>query len=181
MMKKGIEENVAACVGELTGAVVKDVVVDRTLGVVSAVLLPGGGEGGHIGLNPLPDVFRVSDVDTVAGTVSLVGGLQAVEDFVRTWNMDADDPRVRRFVNLLRRETRCTVSNVEFRSGELLYELTVPTMDFTAPEFVYVEGVDFRTRTLYCYTYMEDLNAALDAADSFYPVYDFVPEGKLKS
>ena len=30
-------------------------------------------------------------------------------------------------------------------------------------------------------TYMEDLNAALDAADSFYPVYDFVPEGKLKS
>jgi|GEM_PF-2750468 len=180
-MKKLFEDSVAVCVKELTGAAVKNVVVDRTMGIVSAILIPGGGEGGHIGLNSLPEAFRVSDVDTVAGTVSVIGALPAVEDFVRTWNMDADDPRVRRFVSLLSRETRCTVSNVEFRSGELLYELTVQTLDFTAPEYVCIEGVDFRSRTLYCYTYMEDLTAALDAADTTYPVYDYIAGGKLKS
>ena len=98
---------------------------------------------------------------------------------VESWNLEADDPRIGRFIEILRRETRGEVTNVEFHSGELLYELTVRTLDFTAPEYVYIEGVDFRSRVLYCYTFVEDMNDILET-DSF-SILGYPFTGSIKS
>ena len=98
---------------------------------------------------------------------------------MESWNLEPDDPRIGRFVDILRRETRGEVANVEFRSGELLYELTVKTLDFTAPEYVYIEGVDFRNRILYCYTFVEDMNDIVET-DSF-SILGFPFTGSVKS
>ena len=126
-----------------------------------------------------PDVLKVADVDIIAGNITLLGAYGAVRDFIESWNLEADDPRIARFIAILRRETSAEVSNVEFRSGELLYELTVKTLDFTAPEYVYIEGVDFRNRVLYCYTFVEDMNEILET-DS-YSILGYPFTGTIKS
>ena len=59
------------------------------------------------------------------------------------------------------------------------YELTVKTLDFTAPEYVYIEGVDFRNRVLYCYTFVEDMNDILET-DSF-SILGYPFTGSIKS
>ena len=177
-MKKDFKDRLAACVKDLTGAEVKGVTVDEEGGKVSIVLVPGRGHA-RVSLSQLPDQLKVADVDIAAGDVTLFGAYAAVRDFVESWNLEADDPRVSRFVDILRRETRGEVANVEFRSGELLYELTVKTLDFTAPEYVYIEGVDFRNRSLYCYTFVEDMNDIVET-DSF-SILGFPFAGSVKS
>ena len=177
-MKKDFKDRLSACVKELTGAEVKGVTVDEEGGSVSVVLVPGRGHG-RMSLSQLPDALKVADVDIVAGDVTLLGAYAAVRDFVESWNLEADDPRIGRFIDILRRETRGEVTNVEFRSGELLYELTVRTLDFTAPEYVYIEGVDFRSRVLYCYTFVEDMNDILET-DSF-SILGYPFTGSIKS
>ena len=164
-MKKDFKDRLSACVKDLTGAEVKAVTVDEDGGQVAVVLVPGRGHG-RVSLSQLPDALKVADVDIVGGDISLLGAYAEVRDFVESWNLSPDDPRIARFIGILRRETRGEVSNVEFRSGELLYELTVKTLDFTAPEYVYIEGVDFRNRILYCYTFVEDMNDILET-DTF--------------
>lgn len=164
-MKKDFKDRLSACVRDLTGAEIKGITVDEDGGQVSVLLVPGRGHG-RVSLSQLPDALKVADVDIVGGNITLLGAYGEVRDFVESWNLDADDPRIGRFLDILRRETRGEVSNVEFRSGELLYELTVKTLDFTAPEYVYIEGVDFRNRILYCYTFVEDMNDILET-DSF--------------
>ena len=160
-MKKDFKDRLSACLKDLTGAEIKSVTADEDSGRVTAVLMPGRGHG-RVSLSQLPEVLRVMDVDIMEGDVTLAGNYADVRDFVESWNLDADDPRIARFISLLRRETRGEVANVEFRSGELLYELTLRSLDFTAPEYVYIEGVDFRTKTLYCYTFVEDMNDILE-------------------
>ena len=164
-MKKDFKDRLSACVKDLTGAEVKAVTVDEDGGQVAVVLVPGRGHG-RVSLSQLPDALKVADVDIVGGDITLLGAYAEVRDFVESWNLSPDDPRIARFIGILRRETRGEVSNVEFRSGELLYELTVKTLDFTAPEYVYIEGVDFRNRILYCYTFVEDMNDILET-DTF--------------
>jgi len=177
-MKKDFKDRLQACVKDMTGAEVKAVAVDEQAGQVSVVLIPGRGHG-RVSLSQLPDVLKVADVDIVAGDITLLGTYAGVRDFVESWNLEADDPRIGRFIEILRRETRGEVANVEFRSGELLYELTVRTLDFTAPEYVYIEGVDFRNRVLYCYTFVEDMNDILET-DSF-SILGYPFTGSLKS
>ena len=177
-MKKDFKDRLAACVKDLTGAEIKGIVVDEEGGQVSVVLVPGRGHG-RVSLSQLPDVLKVADVDIVGGDITLLGAYAGVRDFVDSWNLEADDPRIGRFIEILRRETRGEVANVEFRSGELLYELTVRTLDFTAPEYVYIEGVDFRNRILYCYTFVEDMNDILET-DSF-SILGYPFTGTLKS
>ncbi len=177
-MKKDFKDRLAACVKDLTGAEIKGIVVDEEGGQVSVVLVPGRGHG-RVSLSQLPDVLKVADVDIVGGDITLLGNYAGVRDFVDSWNLEADDPRIGRFIEILRRETRGEVANVEFRSGELLYELTVRTLDFTAPEYVYIEGVDFRNRILYCYTFVEDMNDILET-DSF-SILGYPFTGTLKS
>lgn len=177
-MKKDFKDRLAACVKDLTGAEIKGIVVDEEGGQVSVVLVPGRGHG-RVSLSQLPDVLKVADVDIVGGDITLLGNYAGVRDFVDSWNLEADDPRIGRFIEILRRETRGEVANVEFRSGELLYELTVSTLDFTAPEYVYIEGVDFRNRILYCYTFVEDMNDILET-DSF-SILGYPFTGTLKS
>lgn len=177
-MKKDFKDRLSACVKDLTGAEIKGIVVDEEGGQVSVVLVPGRGHG-RVSLSQLPDVLKVADVDIVGGDITLLGNYAGVRDFVDSWNLEADDPRIGRFIEILRRETRGEVANVEFRSGELLYELTVRTLDFTAPEYVYIEGVDFRNRILYCYTFVEDMNDILET-DSF-SILGYPFTGTLKS
>ena len=177
-MKKDFKDRLVSCIKDLTGAEVKGVEVDEDGGKVSVVLVPGRGHG-RVSLSQLPDVLKVADVDIVDGYVTLLGTYAAVRDYVESWNLDANDPRIGRFIEILRRETRAEVANVEFRSGELLYELTVRTLDFTAPEYVYIEGVDFRSRILYCYTFVEDMNDILET-DSF-SILGYPFSGSLKS
>ena len=177
-MKKDFKDRLAACIKDLTGAEIKGIVVDEEGGQVSVVLVPGRGHG-RVSLSQLPDVLKVADVDIVGGDITLLGNYAGVRDFVDSWNLEADDPRIGRFIEILRRETRGEVANVEFRSGELLYELTVRTLDFTAPEYVYIEGVDFRNRILYCYTFVEDMNDILET-DSF-SILGYPFTGTLKS
>ena len=177
-MKKDFKDRLSACVKDLTGAEIKGIVVDEEGGQVSVVLVPGRGHG-RVSLSQLPDVLKVADVDIVGGDITLLGAYAGVRDFVDSWNLEADDPRIGRFIEILRRETRGEVANVEFRSGELLYELTVRTLDFTAPEYVYIEGVDFRNRILYCYTFVEDMNDILET-DSF-SILGYPFTGTLKS
>ena len=177
-MKKDFKDRLVSCIKDLTGAEVKGVEVDEEGGKVSVVLVPGRGHG-RVSLSQLPDVLKVADVDIVDGYVTLLGAYAAVRDYVESWNLDANDPRIGRFIEILRRETRAEVANVEFRSGELLYELTVRTLDFTAPEYVYIEGVDFRSRILYCYTFVEDMNDILET-DSF-SILGYPFSGSLKS
>lgn len=177
-MKKDFKDRLVSCIKDLTGAEVKGVEVDEDGGKVSVVLVPGRGHG-RVSLSQLPDVLKVADVDIVDGYVTLLGAYAAVRDYVESWNLDANDPRIGRFIEILRRETRAEVANVEFRSGELLYELTVRTLDFTAPEYVYIEGVDFRSRILYCYTFVEDMNDILET-DSF-SILGYPFSGSLKS
>jgi len=177
-MKKDFKDRLSACVKDLTGAEIKGVTVDEEGGLVRVLLVPGRGHG-RVSLSGLPDVLKVADVDVVAGDITLLGAYAGVRDFVESWNLEADDPRVGRFIDILRRETRGEVSNVEFRSGELLYELTVKTLDFTAPEYVYIEGVDFRSRILYCYTFVEDMNDILET-DSF-SILGYPFAGAIKS
>ena len=177
-MKKDFKDRLSACVKDLTGAEIKGIVVDEEGGQVSVVLVPGRGHG-RVSLSQLPDVLKVADVDIVGGDITLLGAYAGVRDFVDSWNLEADDPRIGRFIEILRRETRGEVANVEFRSGELLYELTVRTLDFTAPEYVYIEGVDFRSRVLYCYTFVEDMNDILET-DSF-SILGYPFSGSLKS
>ena len=172
IMKKDFKDRLGSCVKDLTGAEIKGITIDEEGGQVAVVLVPGRGHG-RVSLSQLPDVLKVADVDIVGGDITLLGAYAGVRDivggditllgayagvrdFVESWNLEADDPRIGRFIEILRRETRGEVTNVEFRSGELLYELTVRTLDFTAPEYVYIEGVDFRSRVLYCYTFVED-------------------------
>ena len=164
-MKKDFKDRLCACIKDLTGAEVKAVTVDEEGGQVAVVLVPGRGHG-RVSLSQLPDVLKVADVDIVGGDITILGAYASVRDFVESWNLDPDDPRIGRFLAILRRDTRGEVSNIEFRSGELLYELTVKTLDFTAPEYVYIEGVDFRNRILFCYTFVEDMNDILET-DSF--------------
>ena len=144
-MKKDFKDRLGSCVKDLTGAEIKGITIDEEGGQVAVVLVPGRGHG-RVSLSQLPDVLKVADVDIVGGDITLLGAYAGVRDFVESWNLEADDPRIGRFIEILRRETRGEVTNVEFRSGELLYELTVRTLDFTAPEYVYIEGVDFRSR-----------------------------------
>lgn len=177
-MKKDFKDRLSACIKDLTGAEIKGIVVDEEGGQVSVVLVPGRGHG-RVSLSQLPDVLKVADVDIVGGDITLLGNYAGVRDFVDSWNLEADDPRIGRFIEILRRETRGEVANVEFRSGELLYELTVRTLDFTAPEYVYIEGVDFRNRILYCYTFVEDMNDILET-DSF-SILGYPFTGTLKS
>lgn len=177
-MKKDFKDRLSACVKDLTGAEVKAVTVDEDGGQVAVVLVPGRGHG-RVSLSGLPDVLKVADVDIVGGDITLLGTYAGVRDFVESWNLSPDDPRIARFVAILRRETRGEVSNIEFRSGELLYELTVKTLDFTAPEYVYIEGVDFRNRILYCYTFVEDMNDILET-DSF-SILGYPFTGSIKS
>lgn len=177
-MKKDFKDRLSACIKDLTGAEIKGIVVDEEGGQVSVVLVPGRGHG-RVSLSQLPDVLKVADVDIVGGDITLLGTYAGVRDFVDSWNLEADDPRIGRFIEILRRETRGEVANVEFRSGELLYELTVRTLDFTAPEYVYIEGVDFRNRILYCYTFVEDMNDILET-DSF-SILGYPFTGTLKS
>ena len=177
-MKKDFKDRLSACVKDLTGAEIKGIVVDEEGGQVSVVLVPGRGHG-RVSLSQLPDVLKVADVDIVGGDITLLGAYAGVRDFVDSWNLEADDPRIGRFIEILRRETRGEVANVEFRSGELLYELTVRTLDFTAPEYVYIEGVDFRSRVLYCYTFVEDMNDILET-DSF-SILGYPFSGSIKS
>ena len=177
-MKKDFKDRLSACVKDLTGAEIKGIVVDEEGGQVSVVLVPGRGHG-RVSLSQLPDVLKVADVDIVGGDITLLGAYAGVRDFVDSWNLEADDPRIGRFIEILRRDTRGEVANVEFRSGELLYELTVRTLDFTAPEYVYIEGVDFRSRVLYCYTFVEDMNDILET-DSF-SILGYPFSGSLKS
>jgi hypothetical protein len=177
-MKKDFKDRLSACVKDLTGAEIKGVTVDEGGGLVRVLLVPGRGHG-RVSLSGLPDVLKVADVDVVAGDITLVGAYAGVRDFVESWNLEADDPRIGRFIDILRRETRGEVANVEFRSGELLYELTLKTMDFTAPEYVYIEGVDFRNRVLYCYTFVEDMNDILET-DSF-SILGYPFTGSIKS
>ena len=177
-MKKDFKDRLSACVKDLTGAEVKSIAVDEEGGQVAVVLVPGRGHG-RVSLSQLPDVLKVADVDIVGGDVTILGSYAAVRDFVDSWNLDPNDPRIGRFIDILRRETRGEVNNVEFRSGELLYELTVRTLDFTAPEYVYIEGVDFRNRVLYCYTFMEDMNDILET-DSF-SILGYPFTGTIKS
>jgi hypothetical protein len=177
-MKKDFKDRLSSCVKDLTGAETKSVTVDEEGGQVRVVLVPGRGHG-RVSLSGLPEVLKVADVDIVAGDITLLGAYADVRDFVESWNLEADDPRIGRFIDILRRETRGDVSNVEFRSGELLYELSVKTLDFTAPEYVYIEGVDFRNRILYCYTFVEDMNDILET-DSF-SILGYPFTGSLKS
>lgn len=177
-MKKDFKDRLSACVKDLTGAEIKGVTVDEEGGLVRVLLVPGRGHG-RVSLSGLPDVLKVADVDVVAGDITLLGAYAGVRDFVESWNLEADDPRIGRFLDILRRETRGEVGNVEFRSGELLYELTVKTLDFTAPEYVYIEGVDFRSRILYCYTFVEDMNDILET-DSF-SILGYPFAGAIKS
>ena len=177
-MKKDFKDRLTSCVKDLTGAEVKGITVDEEGGQVTVLLVPGRGHG-RVSLSQLPDVLKVADVDIVGGDITLLGAYGAVRDFVESWNLEADDPRIARFTGILRRETRAEVSNVEFRSGELLYELTVKTLDFTAPEYVYIEGVDFRNRILYCYTFVEDMNDILET-DSF-SILGYPFSGAIKS
>ena len=177
-MKKDFKDRLSACVKDLTGAEVKSIAVDEEGGQVAVVLVPGRGHG-RVSLSQLPDVLKVADVDIVGGDVTILGSYAAVRDFVDSWNLDPNDPRIGRFIDILRRETRGEVNNVEFRSGELLYELTVRTLDFTAPEYVYIEGVDFRNRVLYCYTFVEDMNDILET-DSF-SILGYPFSGTIKS
>ena len=177
-MKKDFKDRLSACVKDLTGAEVKAVTVDEEGGQVSVVLVPGRGHG-RVSLSQLPDVLKVADVDIVGGDITLLGAYAGVRDFVESWNLDDNDPRIGRFIDILRRETRGEVANVEFRSGELLYELTVKTLDFTAPEYVYIEGVDFRNRVLYCYTFVEDMNDILET-DAF-SILGYPFTGSIKS
>jgi hypothetical protein len=177
-MKKDFKDRLSACVKDLTGAEIKGVTVDEGGGLVRVLLVPGRGHG-RVSLSGLPDVLKVADVDVVAGDITLVGAYAGVRDFVESWNLEADDPRIGRFIDILRRETRGEVANVEFRSGELLYELTLKTLDFTAPEYVYIEGVDFRNRVLYCYTFVEDMNDILET-DSF-SILGYPFTGSIKS
>ena len=177
-MKKDFKDRLGSCVKDLTGAEIKSITVDEEGGQVSVVLVPGRGHG-RVSLSQLPDVLKVADVDIVGGDITLLGAYAGVRDFVESWNLEADDPRIGRFIDILRRETRGEVANVEFRSGELLYELTVKTLDFTAPEYVYIEGVDFRNRVLYCYTFVEDMNDILET-DSF-SILGYPFTGSLKS
>ena len=177
-MKKDFKDRLSACVKDLTGAEIKGVTVDEGGGLVRVLLVPGRGHG-RVSLSGLPDVLKVADVDVVAGDITLVGAYASVRDFVESWNLEADDPRIGRFIDILRRETRGEVANVEFRSGELLYELTLKTLDFTAPEYVYIEGVDFRNRVLYCYTFVEDMNDILET-DSF-SILGYPFTGSIKS
>ncbi len=177
-MKKDFKDRLSACIKDLTGAEIKAVTADEDAGQVAVVLVPGRGHG-RVSLSQLPDVLRVADVDIAGGDITLTGTYADVRDFVESWNLSPDDPRIARFIGILRRETRGEVSNVEFRSGELLYELTVKTLDFTAPEYVYIEGVDFRNRILYCYTFVEDMNDILET-DSF-SILGYPFTGSLKS
>ena len=177
-MKKDFKDRLASCVKDLTGAEVKGITVDEEGGQVSVILVPGRGHG-RVSLSQIPDVLKVADVDIIAGNITLLGAYGAVRDFIESWNLEADDPRIARFIAILRRETSAEVSNVEFRSGELLYELTVKTLDFTAPEYVYIEGVDFRNRVLYCYTFVEDMNEILET-DS-YSILGYPFTGTIKS
>ena len=177
-MKKDFKDRLSACIKDLTGAEIKGITVDEEGGQVRIVLVPGRGHG-RVSLSGLPDVLKVADVDIVAGDVTVLGAYPGVRDFVESWNLEADDPRIGRFIEILRRETRGEVSNVEFRSGELLYELTLRTLDFTAPEYVYIEGVDFRNRILYCYTFVEDMNDILET-DSF-SILGYPFTGSVKS
>ena len=177
-MKKDFKDRLAACVKDLTGAEIKGITVNEEGGSVSIVLIPGRGHA-RVSLSQLPDVLKVADVDVAAGDITIFGAYDAVRDFVESWNLEPDDPRIGRFVDILRRETRGEVANVEFRSGELLYELTVKTLDFTAPEYVYIEGVDFRNRILYCYTFVEDMNDIVET-DSF-SILGFPFTGSVKS
>ena len=177
-MKKDFKDRLGSCVKDLTGAEIKGITIDEEGGQVAVVLVPGRGHG-RVSLSQLPDVLKVADVDIVGGDITLLGAYAAVRDFVESWNLEADDPRIGRFIEILRRETRGEVTNVEFRSGELLYELTVRTLDFTAPEYVYIEGVDFRSRVLYCYTFVEDMNDILET-DSF-SILGYPFTGSIKS
>ena len=177
-MKKDFKDRLGACVKDLTGAEIKGITVDEEGGQVSVVLVPGRGHG-RVSLSQLPDVLKVADVDIVGGDITLLGDYAGVRDFVKSWNLDDNDPRIGRFIDILCRETHGEVANVEFRSGELLYELTVRTLDFTAPEYVYIEGVDFRNRVLYCYTFVEDMNDILET-DSF-SILGYPFTGALKS
>ena len=169
-MKKDFKDRLAACVKDLTGAEIKGITVNEEGGSVSIVLIPGRGHA-RVSLSQLPDVLKVADVDVAAGDITIFGEYGAVRDFVES--------RIGRFVDILRRETRGEVANVEFRSGELLYELTVKTLDFTAPEYVYIEGVDFRNRILYCYSFVEDMNDIVET-DSF-SILGFPFTGSVKS
>ena len=177
-MKKDFKDRLSSCVKDLTGAEIKGITVDEEGGQVRVVLVPGRGHG-RVSLSGLPEALKVADVDIVAGDITLLGAYADVRDFVESWNLEADDPRIGRFIDIHRRETRGDVSNVEFRSGELLYELSVKTLDFTAPEYVYIEGVDFRNRILYCYTFVEDMNDILET-DSF-SILGYPFTGSLKS
>ncbi len=177
-MKKDFKDRLGSCVKDLTGAEIKGITIDEEGGQVAVVLVPGRGHG-RVSLSQLPDVLKVADVDIVGGDITLLGAYAGVRDFVESWNLEADDPRIGRFIEILRRETRGEVTNVEFRSGELLYELTVRTLDFTAPEYVYIEGVDFRSRFLYCYTFVEDMNDILET-DSF-SILGYPFTGSIKS
>ena len=177
-MKKDFKVRLSACVKDLTGAEVKGITVDEQGGTVTVLLVPGRGHG-RVSLSQLPDVLKVADVDIVGGDITLLGTYAGVRDFVESWNLEDNDPRIGRFIDILRRETRGEVANVEFRSGELLYELTVKTLDFTAPEYVYIEGVDFRNRVLYCYTFVEDMNDILET-DTF-SILGYPFGGSIKS
>ena len=190
--KKGLEAAFRVFARELSGqritadtcetlvarALAEGITIDEESGAVSVVLVPGRGHG-RVSLSQLPDVLKVADVDIVGGDITLLGSYAGVRDFVESWNLEADDPRIGRFIAILRRETRGEVNNVEFRSGELLYELTVKTLDFTAPEYVYIEGVYFRNRVLYCYTFVEDMNDILET-DSF-SILGYPFTGSIKS
>ncbi len=160
-MNKDFETQLIAFLGRLTGAVVKTVTAQD--GLVAIEMVPEKGSG-NIPLSEIPDVLRVAEADMAAGTVTLLAHEAELQEFVQSWNMTADNPRIRRFLSLLKRDTRCDVLKPEFRNGELLYDLVVPSMDFAVPEFVCIEGVDFRTRTLYCYTFLEDINRVLETA-----------------
>ena len=120
-MKKDFKDRLGSCVKDLTGAEIKGITIDEEGGQVAVVLVPGRGHG-RVSLSQLPDVLKVADVDIVGGDITLLGPYAGVRDFVESWNLEADDPRIGRFIEILRRETRGEVTNVEFRSGELLYE-----------------------------------------------------------
>ena len=115
-MKKDFKDRLGSCVKDLTGAEIKGITIDEEGGQVAVVLVPGRGHG-RVSLSQLPDVLQVADVDIVGGDLTLLGPYAGVRDFVESWNLEADDPRIGRFIEILRRETRGEVTNVEFRAA----------------------------------------------------------------
>ena len=92
-MKKDFKDRLGSCVKDLTGAEIKGITIDEEGGQVAVVLVPGRGHG-RVSLSQLPDVLKVADVDIVGGDITLLGAYAGVRDFVESWNLEADDPRI---------------------------------------------------------------------------------------